>query len=109
MAGKIERTRNFYDNINAQSAITLNTATFVKLLDARQRRINYKVSNTSLQQILIIEENPNGDNTSRGFLIYGNERYESQSDNIPVGEIWAKALVGSPNVYVVESYDEEDV
>jgi len=97
----VQRTRNLYNEPDTPLAISLNTTTFTKLLDARERRIGYKISNLANNTILIVERVPI-DDQDRGFAIFGRTVYESISDQIPVGEIHAKALTGTPSVLVTD-------
>jgi len=97
----IGRNANTYDLPDAPLGIELNTATYTKILDAKIDRIGYKVSNLSQNTILIVEKIPN-DNQDRGFPLFGRAVYESKTDNVPIGEIHAKALTGTPSILVTD-------
>ena len=101
MARGIDSTRNFYDEPDTPLAITLNTTTYTKILDVFDRRIGYKITNLSNNTILVVEKTPE-DDQDRGFAIFGRTVYESIPDNIPTGEIHAKALTGTPSILVTD-------
>ena len=99
----IGRNINTYDEVNAPLAIALNTSTYTTLTAASPKRIGYKITNDTAHDILIKEmafDNP--DALDRGFTLFKRSVYESKPDNVPVGEISAKALSGSPSVLFVE-------
>ena len=99
----IGRNVNTYTSVNAPLAITLNTATYTTLAAPMADRVGYKVTNDNPHDILIKEaafDEP--DALDRGFGLFKRSVYESKPDNVPVGEISAKALSGTPAVLFVE-------
>ena len=97
------RNTNTYDTVNAPLAIALNTATYTTLALSDSKRIGYKIPNDSPHDILVKEQAfDDPDALDRGFQVFKRSVYESKTDNIPVGEISAKALSGSPSVLFVE-------
>jgi len=103
MGKDIGKNTNTYDDVNAPLAITLNTNTYTKLLDANNKRIGYKISNESSKTIFVKEQGAAiPDSSDRGFVVFARTVYESKPDQIPIGEISAKAISGSPEVLVVE-------
>jgi len=102
MIGKISSTDiQEYNNPDTPLAIALNTTTYTKLLDANEKRIGYKVSNLDQNTILIVEKVPD-DDLDRGFVLFGRTVYESKDGSIPIGEIHAKALTGTPSVLATD-------
>ena len=99
----IGRNTNTYDSVNAPLGITLNTSTYTTLLPPSPTRIGYKVTNDSSHDILIKEQAAGvPDSADRGFKVFKRSVYESVPDNVPVGEISAKALTGTPTILIVE-------
>lgn len=94
MTKTIERTSNRYDDTNG-SDVVLNTSTYTVLLDANDKRIGYKITNDTGNEVLV---NENGSD----FLMFKRTLYESTTDNIFIGELTAKAVTGTPTVKVVE-------
>jgi len=103
MARRVGRNRNTYDTVNAPTAITLSTSAYTTLLSPSATRLGYKITNDTPHDILIKEQAfDDPDAADRGFQIFKRSVYETKPDNVPVGEISAKALTGTPAVLVVE-------
>ena len=102
MTRKIGRNVNTYDTVDTPLAVTLNTATYTTLAAPSGSRIGYKITNDTAHDILVKEKAfDDPDALDRGFQVFKRSVYESKVDNIPVGEISAKALSGSPSVLFV--------
>lgn len=100
---KLGRNVNTYTSVNAPLAIPLNTVTYTTLSGPMADRVGYKVTNDNPHDILIKEaayDDP--DALDRGFGLFKRSVYESKPDNVPVGEISAKAMSGTPSVLFVE-------
>lgn len=103
MTRMIGRNINTYDTVDAPLAVALNTATYTTIAGPNDLRIGYKITNDSPHDILIKEKAfDDPDALDRGFQVFKRSVYESKVDNIPVGEISAKALSGSPSILFVE-------
>lgn len=104
MTTKTGRSKNTYDDVNAPLGIALNTTTYTQLLPAKLGRIQYKVSNTSNNEVVIKEQTAGvPDNLIRGFSLFKKSVYVSETDSLPIGEISAIAITGTPTVLVVEA------
>lgn len=103
MTIKIGGNLNTYATVDAPTSIGLNTSTYTTLASPQERRIGYKVTNDTPHDILIKEKAfDDPDSLDRGFQLFKRSVYESKPGNVPVGEISAKALTGTPAVLFVE-------
>lgn len=103
MSKMIGRNTNTYDTVTTPLAIALNTTTYTTIAAPNKDRIGYKITNDSPHDILVKEKAfDDPDALDRGFQVFKRSVYESKVDNIPVGEISAKALSGSPSILYVE-------
>lgn len=103
MSKMIGRNANTYDTVDAPLAVALNTATYTTIAAPNDNRIGYKITNDTAHDILVKEQAfDNPDALDRGFKVFKRSVYESKADNIPIGEISAKASSGSPSILYVE-------
>lgn len=102
MVRSVGKNINTYDTVDAPLSITLNTTTYTTLLSPDPERIGYKLTNDSPFDILVKEKAfDNPDSADRGFKVFKRTVYESKADNVPVGEISAKATNGTPSILAV--------
>lgn len=103
MAKTIGGNTNTYDDVIAPLAITLNTSTYTTLLSPDVNRIGYTLGNLSNNTILIKEKVADDpDSADRGYPFFGRSVISREAPNIPIGEISAKALTGSPSILVTD-------
>ncbi len=105
MAEKQERTKNTYDSPNTPLAVTLNTSTYTTVLAANPTRMRLTLSNLSVFSDEIIKEKAAGDPDSlvRGWVLKKGETFIYESDTIPVGEISALGVSGTPTILATEA------
>lgn len=103
MPNVIQRTRNTNDAATLSDAITLNTATSVKIADANTGRIFFCVNNNNeANGVWIKLQAASADDDQKGIFIGARSSWVMPVDNIYIGEISAIADMDSPDVFVTE-------
>ena len=116
MTGRYERTINTNDEADVKDGVTLNATTSVKIVDANDNRISFRVSikgeALTNKSIMIKYQPALTDNSVEkgiwiGTILMGNDvvfkiEHAMDKDNIYTGEICAIAVSGNPIVYVTE-------
>lgn len=98
----VGRNQNIIDNVNMPAAVSLNSSTATKILDANPARCLYRITNNSALDIWIKEQAASVDNLKQGFIVFAGTTYESPPDTMYQGEISAIAVAGSPSITPME-------